>query len=112
MKLGMQDYLLYIILLKWLDLKEIVICLKLGAKFRFKGFLSVSALFRIKLFKLVSLAGNLAHKTIWYILLCYYVWNPKEYSYALNYVLSCIFTVLKCFLHFLTKNSSDLVCFT
>ena len=40
MKLGTQHYLVYIIVLKWLELKIIVICQKLRAKLRFYGFLS------------------------------------------------------------------------
>ena len=40
-KLGTQHFLVYIIFLKWLELKIIVICQKLRFKLRFYGFLSV-----------------------------------------------------------------------
>ena len=40
-KLGTQYYLVYIILLNWLEFNIIVICLKIRVKLRFYGFLSV-----------------------------------------------------------------------
>ena len=48
MKLGTQHYLIYIIVLKWLELKMIVICLKLHVKLRFYEFLSFFGTFAHK----------------------------------------------------------------
>ena len=50
-KHGTQHYLVYIIVLKWLDSKTIFMYLKLRAKLRFKFFYIVLALSRIKWFK-------------------------------------------------------------
>ena len=47
MKLGTQHYLVYIVVLKWLELKTKVICLKLRAKFLFV-FLSFFGTFLLK----------------------------------------------------------------
>ena len=41
MKLETQHYSVYVIVLKWLEFKFILICLKLRVKLRFYGFLSV-----------------------------------------------------------------------
>ena len=48
MTLGTQHYLVYIILLKWLELKIILVCYKLRAKLRFYGFLSFFCTFAYK----------------------------------------------------------------
>ena len=47
MKLGTQQYLVDIIMFKWVELKIIVICLKLLAKLWFYGFYAFLALSRI-----------------------------------------------------------------
>ena len=56
MKIGTQYYLVYIMVLKWLELKIIVKCWKLLVKLRFFGF--------------VSFFGTFAHKVVqaWFIL--------------------------------------------
>ena len=51
MKLGTQNYLVHSIVMKWLELKTIVICFKLRVKSRFCGFLTFFAVSRIKWFK-------------------------------------------------------------
>ena len=48
MKHGTQKYLVYIIVLKCFELKTTTICLKLQAKLRFYGFLSVLGIFSHK----------------------------------------------------------------
>ena len=48
MKHGTQHYFVYLIVLEWLELKTIVMCLKLRAKLRFKGFLSIFGTFSDK----------------------------------------------------------------
>ena len=72
-KIGTQHYLVYIILLKWLETKTILMWLILRAMLRFWGFLSV---FRTLLHQVVKtwffLQQQMAHNTIWHILLC---WN-------------------------------------
>ena len=45
MELGTQHYMVYIIVLKWLAFKIKVTCLKLCAKLRFQGFLSIVGTF-------------------------------------------------------------------
>ena len=50
LKLGAQHYLVYIIMLKWWKFKTIIICLKLRAKWRVWGFLSIN--------------GNFSHKVV------------------------------------------------
>ena len=59
MKFGTQHYFLYIIVLKWLESKTVVIYLKLRAKLCFKGFYSFLQLSWIKWFKL----GFFLHQT-------------------------------------------------
>ena len=50
---GTRHYFLYFIVLNWLESKTIVICLKLGSKFRFLRFVErFFAVSRIKWFKL------------------------------------------------------------
>ena len=71
MKLGIQNYFVYVVVLKWLELVTIVICLKLRAKFPFQGFFLRFWHFLAQIgSNLICLAQNLAHNTIWYILLC------------------------------------------
>ena len=48
MKLGTQQFLVNITVLEWIELKTIVICLILRAKFLFYGFLSVFCTFLLK----------------------------------------------------------------
>ena len=50
-KLGIENYLVYVIVLKWLESISIVICLKLRAKFPFKVFFSVFGTFLHKVFQ-------------------------------------------------------------
>ena len=47
-KPGTQHYLAYIILLKWLESKIVVICNKLRAKLRYYGFFNISHTFAHK----------------------------------------------------------------
>ena len=51
-KLGTQLYLVYVIVLKWLDLKIIVICQKLCVQLRFFGFLCFFGISCIKQLKI------------------------------------------------------------
>ena len=61
MKLCTQHYLVYIIVLKWLQLKIIVICFKLRAHLQFYGFL--------------SFLGNFAHKVAQTWIVLYEIWH-------------------------------------
>ena len=69
-KLGTEHYLVYVIVVKWLESKTIVICLKLSAKLRFwVFFLTFLVLSRIKGFKL-GLFGTTWHTILFRI--CYF----------------------------------------
>ena len=60
--LGIQHYFVYIIVLKWLEFKTIVICFILYAMLRFWCFKAFLALCRIKWFKLGLFITNLGTK--------------------------------------------------
>ena len=68
MKFGKQYFLVNIIVLKWLELKTLVMCLKLRVKLVYKVCYVFLPLHRLTSSNLVCLALNLAHNTNEYIL--------------------------------------------
>ena len=48
MKLGIQNYFVYIKVLEWLEMKTIPICLKLRAKLHFESFLYFFGTYSLK----------------------------------------------------------------
>ena len=48
MKLGCLNYLVYIVVIKWLQFETIVICVKLRTMWRYKGFFSILGFFSHK----------------------------------------------------------------
>ena len=70
LKHGTQHFLVYFIVLKWIESKTIVICLKLRVQLRFLGSFNCFGHFLAKsCWKFVCLRGNLARNTTWYMLL-------------------------------------------
>ena len=65
-KHGTQHYLVYIIVLKGLEFKKLVICLKERAKLRFYGFLSVF--------------GTLSHKVVQTWFVWHETWHKKLFD--------------------------------
>ena len=69
-KNGTHHYLVYIIVVKWLESKTIDICMILRAKFRFQGLFSVLGTLSQKLFKSCLFATkNGTHHYLVYIIL-------------------------------------------
>ena len=66
MKHHTQYYLIYIIALKWLEFKTIVICVKLRAKFRFYGVL--------------NFYGTFSHKTVQILFVWHETWHTKIFG--------------------------------
>ena len=65
MILGTQHYGVYIIVFKWLELKIVVICLKLRAKLQFEGFLSLFGTFVHKVAQLGLFCMKLGTQVYW-----------------------------------------------
>ena len=65
-KNGTHHYLVYIIVLKWLESKTIIICLILRAKLRFWGFFSV--------------LGNLWHNVVQTLFVCQEKWYTSLFG--------------------------------
>ena len=63
-KLGTQHYMVYIIVLKRLELKIIVMCQKLSVKLRFYGFLSFFCTFAHKVFQTWCVLHETLHTTL------------------------------------------------
>ena len=70
MKLGTQHYLVNIILLKWLEFKIIVLCLKLRAKLRFYVFLSYFGTFAHKVAQTLFVLQETCHTILFGIYYC------------------------------------------
>ena len=70
MKLGTQHYLVYIIVLKWLELKTIVKYLKLRVKLRFEDFLYVFGTFSHKVIQTWFVWHKTWHTTLFGINYC------------------------------------------
>ena len=64
MKLGTHVYLVYITVLKWLELKIIVIFLKLRAKLPFLGFLSIFVTFPHELAQTLFVLHEISYTTL------------------------------------------------
>ena len=92
--LGTQHYFVYIILFKWLELKTIVICFKLRAKFRFWRFLSVFCTFSHKVVRTRFVLHETWNTITFGIYYCVEMVRIKKNSYACIYVLSCVFEVI------------------
>ena len=69
-KLGSQHSLVYIVVLKWLESKTIVICLILRAKLLFYGFLSDFGTLSRKVVQTWFVGQNTSHTTLFGIY-CY-----------------------------------------
>ena len=63
MKHGTQHYLVHIIVLKWLELKTIVICLILTSKLHFNYFLNFFCTYLFKDFKTMFISHETRHTT-------------------------------------------------
>ena len=89
-----QHYLVYIILLKWLELKTLVICLKLRAKFLLKNFKFFWHFLTLSYSNLVYLARNMAHNTI-FIYYCFKMVRIEKNSHMHD--ITCLVTFLRFF---------------
>ena len=83
-KLGTKNYLVYIILLNWLESKTIVICLKLRAKLRFLGFLSVFGTFSHKVIQTWFFWHETCHKTLFGTCYCVEMIRTENNSHMLE----------------------------
>ena len=81
MKLGKHYYLVYIIVLEWLELKTIVICLKLRAKFLFV-FLSFFGTFSLKAIQTMFVWHETWHTILFGIYCCFEMVTIEKKSYA------------------------------
>ena len=70
MKHGTQHYLVYIIVLLWLELKIILICLKLHGTLRFERFLTVFGTFAHQPGQTCFVLNETLHITLFYIYYC------------------------------------------
>ena len=84
MKQGTPHYLVYIIVLKWLEIKFIVICLILRAKLRFYGFLSVVGTFAHKVAQTWFVLKETWHTTLFGIYYCVEMVRIENYSHMLE----------------------------
>ena len=81
MKLFTKHYLVYIIVLKWLESETIVICLNLHSKLRFWGFLIV--IFSQKVVQTLFVLHETLHTTLFVIYYCLDIIRIKNIeSYA------------------------------
>ena len=83
-KLGTQHYLKYIIVLKWLELKIIVICLKLRVKLIFYAFLNVFGTFALKVAQTWFLLHETWHTTLFGIYYFVEVFTIESHSHMLE----------------------------
>ena len=79
-----QHDLVYIIVLKWLQLQTIVICLKLRVKLRFWGFLSVFGTFSHKVVQTWFVSHETWHTTLFHIYYCVEMVGMKTNSHMLE----------------------------
>ena len=84
MKLGTQHYLVYNIVLKWLQLKIIVMCLKLRANLQFYGFLCFLGNFAHKVAQTWLVLHETWHAILFGIYYCVEVVIIVNHSYILN----------------------------
>ena len=82
-KHGTQHYLVYIIYLKWLETKTILIWLILRAKLCFWGFLSVFGTFSHQVFKTWFVCHEKWHTTLFGIYYCVEMYRIKNNSHML-----------------------------
>ena len=84
MKQLTQYYLVYIIVLKWLDLKTFVTCLKLRAKFLFKVFLTFFVTFSQKVVQTWFVWHDTWFTTLFGISYCVEMVRIENNSYMLE----------------------------
>ena len=94
-KLGTRHYLVYIIVLKWLKFKIIVICKKLRVKLRFYGFSSVFSSFRHKVAQTWFLLHETWHTTLFAIYYCIKMVKIENHSHMLK--ITCSVSILLVF---------------
>ena len=80
-KLGTEHHLVYIIMLKLLELKIIVICYQLRVKLRFLGFLSVFGTFAHKIAQTWFVLHEIWHTTLFGIYYCVEVIRIENHSH-------------------------------
>ena len=92
--LGTQHYLVYIIVLKWLDLKIIVICLKLRVKLQF--------------YAVLRFFGNFAHKVAQTLSVLHETWQKTLFGI---YIIVLNWLDFKCFGTLAHKVAQTWFCF-
>ena len=109
---GTQHYLVYIIVLKWLDFKILVICQKLRVKQRFYVLLSFFSTFAHKVAQSWFVLHETWHTTLFGVYYCVEVVIIENLSHMLEITcLVAILCILMLFWHFRALSSSNLVCF-
>ena len=83
MKLGIQHYFVYIIVWKFLELKTLLICLKIRATWRFKGFLCVFGSFKHKVALPRFVWQEAWHRTLFAIYYCVKIVRIENNSHML-----------------------------
>ena len=83
-KLGTQHHTVYIVLLKWLEYKIIVICYKLRVKLRLQWFLSVFANFAHKVAQTLFFLHETWHTTLFDIYYCVKVVRFENHSHMIE----------------------------
>ena len=111
-KFRTYDYLVYIIVLKWLELKLIVICLKLRTKLRFQGFLNIFGTFAHEVAQTLFVLHEILHTTLFGKYFCVEMVRVEKHSHMLKITCKVSFLrVLKHFLHLCAWSKLNLVCF-
>ena len=95
MKLGTHVYLVYIIVVKWLELKIIVICLILHANLRFQGFLSIFGTFPHEVAQTCFVLNEISDKRLFGIYYCVEMVRTKNHSQMLE--VTCYVAILSVF---------------
>ena len=109
-KLGTQQRLVYNVVWKWLDLKIIVICQKLGVKLRFFAFFRFFGTFGPKIAQTWFVLHETLHRTLFGIYYCIAMVRIEHNGNMLE--ITCQvgnLCILKLFWHFRALSSSNLV---
>ena len=104
--------LVYVIVLKWIESKTIVICSKLRAKLRLWGFLRVLGTFSHKMAQNWFVCYETRHTTLFGI--CYWVEMVRiennSHMLEITWIVAIVM-LFKRFWHFRASSSLNLVCF-
>ena len=83
-KVGPQHYLVYIVMLKWLESKKRVMCLKLRAELRFLGILCGISNFSQEVVQAWFVCHETWNTTLFGIYYCVYIFRIQNNSHMLE----------------------------